>query len=64
MIIIIIIIIIIIARKLLKGVRHEKLLNVVIDLHFKIFNLKKSNNDVCLADTFLVCGDLVNWQLG
>jgi hypothetical protein len=24
--------------------------------------LKKCNNDVCLADTFLGCGDSVNWQ--
>jgi hypothetical protein len=44
--------------------KHGKLINVLISSHFQKLYLKKSNSDVCLADTFLGCGDLVNWLFG
>jgi hypothetical protein len=51
-------------KKLLKRVKHEKFVNVIINLCFQTIYFKKSNNDVCPADALFGCGDLVNWQFG
>jgi hypothetical protein len=53
-------IIIIKTKQLFKQVKHEKLTNIIINQHFQTLYLKRSNNDVCLADTFFGCGDLDN----
>jgi hypothetical protein len=58
------IMIIIKTKELLKHVTLEKLINVIINQHFQTLYLKNSNNDVCLADAFLGCGDWVNCQFG
>jgi hypothetical protein len=40
-------------------VKHEKLINLIINEHYQTFYLKKCNNDVCLADAFLVGSEVL-----
>jgi hypothetical protein len=55
---------VIIILKSLKQVKHEQLINVIVNKKFQTVYLKKPKNDICLADAFLGCGHSVYWQFG